>query len=288
MEQFHQVEDRGVVSSTKTVRAVERAFLILRALEDAPQGSTLVELEEATKLPGPTLLRLLATLENLQAVRRGLYDRRWRNSVGLRSLTRGVGAIERFAEIAATRLDELCSLVRWPSDVAVHFGNDDFMTVLESTLRRSPLYVRRVKPGRVNLLMSAVGTAYLAHLPASRCRALVRAARAGTDVHNHSAIAAGDLSKRLAQARTLGYATRHRLYLGGKYNEPARDDRTHSIAVPILSEGNVYGAVNINWNRYSSSEEMMASRHLEQLHYIAESIAGEARDLGVFEEWPGP
>jgi IclR family mhp operon transcriptional activator len=285
MEEFHQVEDR-VVASTKTIRAVERAFLVLHTLEDTPQGSTLVELEEATKLPGPTLLRLLATLENEQAVRRGLYDRRWRSTVRLRSLTRGVGAIERFAAIAATRLEELCSLVRWPSDVAVHLGNDDFMTVLESTLRRSPFYVRRVKPGRVNLLMSAVGTAYLAHLPAARCRALVRTARAGTDLHNHSAIAAGDLSKRLARARTLGYATRHRLFLGGKYNEPARDDRTYSIAVPILNEGAVYGAVNINWNRYSDSEEEMATRHLEHLHYVAKSIADEARDLGVFAEWP--
>jgi len=285
MEQFHQVEDR-VVGSAKTVRAVERAFLVLRVLEDAPQGSTLVELEEATKLPGPTLLRLLATLESLQAVRRGLYDRRWRNSVRLRSLTRGVGAIERFAEIAAIRLDELCSLVRWPSDVAVHFGNDHFMTVLESTLRRSPFYVRRVKPGRVNLLMSAVGTAYLAHLPASQRRSLVRAARAGSDIHNHSAVAAGDLSKRLVRIRTVGYSTRHRLFLGGKYNEPAVDDRTNSIAVPILSEGNVYGAVNINWNRHSSSEEEMASRHLEQLRHVAERIGNEARDLGVFAEWP--
>lgn len=273
------------MSGARTVRAVERAFLVLRALEDTPHGSTLVQLEEATKLSGPTLLRLLATLEKLQAVRRGLYDRRWRNSVRLRSLG-AVGAVERFAEIAAARLDELCTLARWPSDVAVHFGNDDFMTVLESTLRRSPFYVRRVKPGRVNLLMSAMGTAYLAHLPASRCRALVRAARVGRDVHNHSAIAAGDLSMRLAQARGLGYSTRHPLFLGGKYNEPARDDRTRSIAVPILSDGNVYGAVNINWNRQASSEEAMASRHLEQLRNIARSIADEARDLGVFDQWP--
>lgn len=274
------------MSDTKTVRAVERAFLVLRALEDAPHGWTLVELEEATRLPGPTLLRLLATLEKLEAVRRGLYDRRWRNNVRLRSLTHAVGAVERFAEIAAARLNELCTQVRWPSDVAVHFGNDDFMTVLESTLRRSPFYVRRVKPGRVNLLMSAMGTAYLAHLPASRCRILVRAARAGKDVHNHSAIAAGDLSKRLAQARMLGYATRHPLFRGGKHNERSCDDRTHSIAVPILSEGNVYGAVNINWNRHASSEEAMASRHLEHLRNIAKSIADEARDLGVFDQWP--
>ena len=274
------------MSSAKTVRAVERAFLVLRALEDAPHGSTLVELERATKLSGPTLLRLLGTLESLEAVRRGLYDRRWRNSVRLRSLTSAAGAVERFTEIAAARLDELCELVRWPSDVGVHFGNDDFMTVLESTLRRSPFYVRREKPGRVNILMSAMGTAYLAHLPASRCRALVRSARHGTDVHNHSAIAAGDLPKRLAQARMLGYATRHPLFRGGKYNEPERDDRTYSIAVPILSEGTVYGAININWNRDSSSEDAMASRHLEHLTSSAKSIADEARELGVFEQWP--
>lgn len=274
------------MSGNKTVRAVERAFLVLRALEDTPQGSTLVQLEETTKLPGPTLLRLLATLEQLQAVRRGLYDRRWRNTVRLGSFTTVVGAVERFAEIAAVRLDELCTLVRWPSDVAVHYGNDDFMTVLESTLRRSPFYLRRVEPGRVNLLTSAMGSVYLAHLPAPRCRALVRAARLGRDAHNHSAIAAGDLPARLAQARALGYSTRHPLFLGGKYNEPGRDDGTWSIAVPILSDGRAYGAVNINWNRQASSEEAMAARHLGQLQDTARSIADEARALGVFEQWP--
>ncbi len=274
------------MGKTKSVRAVERAFLILHALEDAPNGSTLVELEKATDLPGPTLLRLLATLESLQAVRRGLYDRRWRNSIRLGRFTSSAGAIERFAEVAATRLDELCTLVRWPSDVAVHLGDDDFMTVLESTLRRSPFYVRRVEPGRVNLLMSAMGTAYLAHLPASRRRALVRAARAGRDVHNHSAIATGDLHERLSQARLRGYSTRHPLFRGGKYNEPARDDRTCSIAVPILHDGSVYGAVNINWNRRAASEEAMAAKYLRQLQDIAGRIASEARALGVFDQWP--
>ncbi|QJW84802.1 hypothetical protein HK414_17710 [Ramlibacter terrae] len=79
----------------------------------------------------------------------------------LQGLTRGMEPAERFADVAAPWLDSLCQQVEWPSDPAIHNGDDDFMVVLESSLRQSRFYVRRARGRvRVNLMGSAAGTAY--------------------------------------------------------------------------------------------------------------------------------
>lgn len=276
------------MESVKTIRAVERAFDVLRALQAMPQGATLLELQAATGLSGPTLLRMLKTLMGVQAVRRSMTDQRYRNSVQLRVLTRGIPAADRLADVAAPWLDTLCQQVEWPSDLAVHDGDDDFLTVLESSLRQSRFYVRR-KRGRVrvNLLGSAAGTAFLAALPAARREALVEAARAGRDLHNAKVIAAGDLERRVAEARRRGYAPRHPQYRGGGYNGEPRDDALQAIAVPVVHEGMLLGALNINWNRGAMTERDMVRKHLRALQAAACGIAAAAAEQGVLETLPG-
>ncbi|HEY8358386.1 MAG TPA: helix-turn-helix domain-containing protein, partial [Ramlibacter sp.] len=229
------------LESVKTIRAVERAFDVLRALQGMPRGATLIELQAATGLSGPTLLRLLKTLIAAQAVRRSTTDQRYRNSVQLQGLTRGIAPAERLADVAAPWLDSLCQQVEWPSDLAVHQGDDDFMVVLESSLRQSRFYVRRTRGRvRVNLLGSAAGTAFLAALAAGRRAGLVEQARRGRDPHN-TVIAGADFEDRIRQARQSGYAARHPAYRGGSYNAAARDDALQAIAVPIVHGAWVLG-----------------------------------------------
>src|SRR5690606_30234652 len=118
-----------------------------------PLGATLIELQHATGLSGPTLLRMLKTLIGLNAVSRSMTDQRYRNSVQLHVLARGIHPLDRLADIAAPFLDQLCQQIEWHSDLLVHTGDDDFMTVLESNLRKSRFYVRRRRGRvRVNLL----------------------------------------------------------------------------------------------------------------------------------------
>ncbi|WP_374669198.1 helix-turn-helix domain-containing protein [Ramlibacter sp.] len=276
------------MESVKTIRAVERAFEVLRALQARPQGATLIELKSVTGLSGPTLLRLLKTLIAQQAVRRSPMDQRYRNSIQLQGLTRGMTPSERLADVAAPWLDSLCQQVEWPSDLAIHDRDDDYMTVLESSLRQSRFYVRRA-PGRVrvNLLGSAAGTAYLAALTESRRRELVECARLGRDPHNAAVIASGDLERRVQEARRIGYARRARQYRGGGYNKPARDDALHAIAVPIVHADWVVGSLNINWNRRALSEREMVARHLPALRAAARGIGASIADLGILPELPG-
>lgn len=249
---------------------MERAFDVLRALQSMPKGATLVELQGATGLSGPTLLRLLKTLIAQHAVRRSTTDQRYRNSVQLQGLTRGMEPSERLADVAAPWLDSLCQQVEWPSDLAIHHGDDDFMAVLESSLRQSRFYVRRARGRvRVNLLGSAAGTAFLAALTIERRMELLESARAGRDIHNAAVIAANDLDRRIREARRQGYAPRARAYRGGSYNGSPRDDALQAIAVPIVHGGSVLGALNINWNRGAMTEREMVRRHLAALRAAA-------------------
>lgn len=276
------------MESVKTIRAVERAFQVLEALQRLPAGATLAELQVATGLSGPTLLRLLKTLIALGAVRRSMADQRYRNSIQLTVLTRAMAPVERFADVAAPWLDKLCQQAEWPSDVVVHSGDDDYMLVLESSLRQSRFYVRR-KPGRVkvNLLGSAAGSAFLSALAPQRRRQLVAAARRGRDIHNASVIAAGGIEERMAQARERGYAARHPSYRGGSYNGVPRDDSLDAIAVPIVAGDRVLGALNINWNRAAMTEKEMVRKNLRRLQATARGIAADAMKHGVLDELAG-
>ena len=276
------------MESVKTIRAVERAFDVLRALQAQPDGATLIELQAATVLSGPTLLRMLKTLIAAGVVRRSMTDQRYRNSVQLQVLAHAIAPVDRLADVAAPWLDQLCQQVEWPSDLVIHLGDDDFMTVLESNLRQSRFYVRR-RYGRVrvNLLASAAGSAFLSALGDERRQALVRAARAGRDIHNAKVIALNDVEVRVEEARRRGYAPRHDVYRGGGYNGAARDDALHAIAVPIIGSGKLLGALNINWNRAAFSEKEMVRRHLPALRRAAGGIAEAAIDNGLLADLPG-
>lgn len=276
------------MDSVKTIRAVQRAFDVLRALQDMPGGATLMQLQQSTGLSGPTVLRMLKTLMEVKAVHRSTTDQRYRNSVHLQALARSVPALDRLGDVAAPWLDGLCRQVEWPSDLAVHQGDDDFMAVLESSLSQSRFYVRRARGRvRVNLLGSAAGMAYLSALTPERRIALVDAARRGHDVHNAMVIATGDLEARVREARRQGYASRHPTYRGGSYNSSPRDNALSAIAVPIVCQGCVLGALNINWNRAAMDEVDMVRRHLKSLRAAAEGIAASAAEQDLPATMPG-
>jgi IclR family mhp operon transcriptional activator len=276
------------MDSVKTIRAVERAFDVLQALRRAPQGATLVELQAATGLSGPTLLRLLKTLIGVKAVRRSATDQRYRTSVQLHALARGLGAAERLADLTAPWLDSLFQQLEWPSDLAIHSGQDDHLRVLESSLRLSRFYVRR-PPGRVrvNLLGSAMGTAWLAALPEARREELVRVAAAGADFHNRTIAGSDDLVLRLQQVRARGYALRHPAYRGGGFEGKPRDDALQAMAVPVIHDGWLLGALNVNWNRRAMTEREAVRRFLPALRAAAAGIAGSAGQQGLVDELAG-
>jgi IclR family transcriptional regulator, mhp operon transcriptional activator len=260
--------------SVKSIRSVERAFAVLEALHHSPEGASLVSLKSITGLSGPTLLRLLKTLISVRAVRRSSTDGLYRNSVQLRDLARGVTPLERFADVASPWMDRLRGRLQWPSDLAVHFDDRDFMFVLESGVRQTPYYVRRTAGrGKVNILGSAVGAAFLCNLADEKVEAILATARASRDEVNLLLLSSRDWTDHLENARARQYSFRHPLYRGGDYCGPPQDDALSAMAVPIIHSGRLLGALNVNWNRAAFSEAAMARLHLSELKAVADEIA---------------
>ena len=115
---------------TKTIRSLERGLQVLKALHAAPISS-LHDIHRLTRIPKPTLLRILLTLEQSGIVSRRLADGRYRVSSSLARLTRKPDRYDRVAEAAAPVLDRLCQKVSWPSDLMVPAG--DHLEVRETS-----------------------------------------------------------------------------------------------------------------------------------------------------------
>jgi IclR family mhp operon transcriptional activator len=276
---------QALPESVKTIRSVERAFEVLHALRELKDASV-AELETKTGLSRPTLLRILKTLMEMGAVRRGLKDRRFRNRVFLNDFTEQYTPGDQLADIAAPFLERLCSIVQWPSMIGV-YGDDnlgDYMLALESTATMTRFYVNRLNKKRVNLLMSAQGGAFLAQLEPLQLDLVVEHVRHSTrDHYNLLAIALGDLEARLDRVRERGYALRHPQYLGGTYNGVPTDDGMNTFAVPLIGHGKVFGAATISWNRRAMTAEQAIENHLSELQKAAKGIAIDAEMRGIVD-----
>ena len=118
----------------KTIRSLERGLRVLNALQASPISS-LHDLYLTTRIPKPTLLRILVTLELAGVVSRRLADGHYRISA-LNSVARKRDRYDRVAEAAAPVLDRLCRKVSWPSDLMMPAG--DHMEIRESSRVRTP------------------------------------------------------------------------------------------------------------------------------------------------------
>ena len=148
----------------KTIRALERGLQVLDALRANPI-SPLQDLHRATRIPKPTLLRILHTLDRAGLVSRRLADGHYRLSTSS-AVVRKRDRHDRVAEAAAPVLLRLCAKVKWPFDLFVPAG--DCMENRETSRTHSPFALATL-PDRVGVragwLMTGVGRAYLAWCP---------------------------------------------------------------------------------------------------------------------------
>jgi IclR family transcriptional regulator, mhp operon transcriptional activator len=246
------------MEKSETIRALSRGLAVLRAVE-AGSGLSLHELSCATGLAKPTLLRILRTLEEEGHVRRGLTDQLYRANMRFvptpEEMQRSV-----LAEVAAPVLDRLCQDVLWPSDLAAYA--DGFMWVQETSRRRSPFMMNRaVTKFGIHMLQSGMGRAYLAYCePDKQSEVIDRLARSN-EPHNYLARQRDKVRRILEDVRRKGYATR----ATGYFVTQPTEARVSAIAVPVMSEAEVLGSVNLVWISQAATEEQFVERHLQGL-----------------------
>jgi IclR family mhp operon transcriptional activator len=264
----------------ETIRALERGIDVLAVLQSHSTCS-LHDIHLATRIPKPSLLRILKTFERAGIVSRRLADGHYRMSLFTRP-TRKRDRYDGVAEAAAPVLDRLCRKVLWPSDLFVPAGG--YMERRESSRPHTPYFVH---PGdfkqfgvvvRANWLITGVGRAYLAYCPEEERDAIFKRLRKSDRPEDRLARDPKRLERILAETRARGYAVRDPSFVGGSYRRPPFDDGLSAIVVPLRDGERVHGSINILFVRTAYTVQQFAARHLADLQAAAREIVASLPD----------
>jgi IclR family mhp operon transcriptional activator len=258
--------------SVKIIRALNRGLDVLQIIQ-AAKAASLHDLHLATKLPKPTLLRILKTLMGRDLVWQRIADGAYLASY---TISKRAGAIDEeahLAETAAPVLADLCKRVRWPSILAV--PRLDHMVVVETNQPMSEFdyIIPRPLGFRINMLRSASGRSYLAFCSQKERAAILirlrKSARPGDALARYPA----KLNKILSETRARGYGVRDPDF-GGNYDQPRSrvDDGRNSIAVPVHLSGDIAGCINLTWVAKVAAPKAIAERFLADLREAAHTI----------------
>ena len=254
-----------------TIRGLQRGLNVLQILQANPISS-LHLIHSATGISKPSLLRILATLEQAGLVSRRLADGHYRLSTFARA-GRKHDRHDRVAEASAPVLDRLCQKVLWPSDLLVPAGAH--MERRETSQARSPFFIPTHSPRvgqAIGWLLTGVGRAYLAFCPEKERQSILLRLRKSNSPDDRLAHEPKQLDSILAATRARGYGTRDPGFTGWNHGHPPRDDGLAAIAVPLLDRTRVHGSINILWIRTAFSTEAFAERHLHDLQAAAREI----------------
>jgi IclR family mhp operon transcriptional activator len=262
----------------KSIESLGRGIDVLLALQEV-RAASLHELHRSTGVPKSSLLRILTTLNG-----RGLVHQRLADGAFLASHTlarRSLADAAWLVEAAGPALQELGRRVLWPAILSVP-RLDHMETVDAVRTRHAGAYFDDypIPPigFRSDLLRGASGRAYLAWCPDPEREAVVlRLAE-----HDPAARDGAAVGRLVDATRARGYSVRDAGYGGAHtgtglaHAAGTGDDGRHSIALPIMLDGNVLGCVNLTWRRAAVTLEQVVERHLVDLRAAVQAIRQRA------------
>lgn len=244
-------------SAHSGIQSIERAFSVLLAVATEPAGIT--DIARRVSLPVSTVARLLATLEQLEAVVRQDDGVSYRIGPAVSSLASGndttlVGRARPFLTELVDRLGETSGLAVLEGDEVLyldHVGTDHAIQIQDWTGKRLPLHV--VSSG---LILLAFG-------PAEQVDALI--ARGLEPFTKNTTVDPIRLQQRLEQIRRDGYAwTAEEFQIG-----------ITSVAAPVRNRGGeVVGAIHCHGPSYRFPAERDPTE-------IANAVTDAARRLSA-------
>jgi IclR family mhp operon transcriptional activator len=182
---------------------------------------------------------VLETLEELGYVRRSGSDDRFRVTRKASSLGDGYDPGLLISEAATPVIGELSRRLLWPIDLTIY--ENAAMVIQETTHAQSPLSIDRGMIGRrLPMLRTSSGRAYLAFCSPAEREIIVRHVARIDDPEDRPFLQHDYLDRMLTETRTRGFGLRAE----GEYNE-----KTASIAVPVIKSSDVLGCISIIWIR---------------------------------------
>ena len=239
------------------VTAIVRALKVLEAV--AAAGSvTLKALHAATGLPKSTLVRMLETLKHAGYVDGAGQPPAYSLTARTLSLAGGFNRGHYLAARLGPILDEFRSSTRWPCDIGIF--DRDAIVILESSRQPGALSVNWQVGSRLSATRTALGRAYLAHLPDAERKARLAAICKTTDEIKDQR----RFEERLFETRAHGYA------LNDQEDRPG----IRSIAAPVFEGSMVVASVTISVVAEAMSLADLEARHAGDLIAAARKMSG--------------
>ena len=243
------------------MRSLERGLALLVAINRRKLPSV-VELSRDTRLPRPTVYRLLETLSRAGFVTRSSPHDRYCLTSQVRALSDGFAEDDWIAEIAAPLMTQLTRQLVWP--VALMTFDEGRMLVRETTHEASTLSVDHGMVGRsLPILRTAAGRCYLAFCPDRERRTILDMLSRSKAPEDRGARETERLTRLLDAIREKGYAIQDREI----------NPKTTGIAVPIRLGTKILGAMSLIWISSALTIEGAEREFLPQLTATAGRIA---------------
>ncbi len=248
----------------RSVRALERGLAVLTAM-NRHKVASVVELASETRLPRPTVYRLLETLGRAGLVTRSGTVDRFCLTRKVRTLSDGFVDDEWITGIAAPVIAAFTAEHVWP--VALMTFEEGRMLIRETTHPASSLSIDYGMVGRrLPVLRTAAGRAYLAFCPENERRTIL-------DMLGHSPSPDDRYDKRrlralLCDIRANGYALQDREI----------NPKTSGISVPIRG-GRLLGCVSMVWIASALTIEEARQQFLAPLLALASRVATQVDEL---------
>lgn len=225
------------------VQSVRRALRLLEAL-NRRSISSIAQLHDETRLPKPTIVRMLRTLAAEGYVTSGPRQAGYSVTARVNSLSCGYHGDPMVVEAAKPWAIALTRKFGWPIGVGVLDHNVvviRFSTIPDSAI--SPFHSSLNR--RLGLVSRALGLAYFAFCSDDEQRLLLRQ----LDEEDQALLSqreAGWLERRVGMTRERGFSRRD----PGVY--PSNSD---TVAVPIMAHGRVAATIGLTYFRVGATEE---------------------------------
>ena len=263
------------------IRAIERAMQVLQELNLQPVN-TIAHLHARTKLPKPTLVRILKTLEEAGYVENDARQGGYQVSALVTSLSSGFHKGPLVVEAGRAWAVAITRKHKWP--IAIALPDYDGMVVRFSTVPDSPVSpFHSTVNRRLCLLTRALGRAYVSFLDREAFDLIIDVLRKSDNPENAMSHHPAELRRMVEEVRETGYSTRSSLV------EPRN---SNTIAVPIISqEGRVLASLGLTYfksafdseqepvARYAPILKSAATAISEDLSRLASSIAIDAHSV---------
>jgi IclR family transcriptional regulator, mhp operon transcriptional activator len=242
------------------VRSLERGLALLIAMNRRKLPSV-VELARDTRLPRPTVYRLLETLNHAGFVTRSSPADRFCLTPKVRSLSDGFLEDDWIADVAAPEMAQFTRDLVWPA--ALMTFDRGRMLVRETTHEASVLSIDHGMVGRsLPMLRTAAGRCYLACCSTSERRAILEMLARSPAAEDEGAREKERVGALLDAIRAKGFAIQDR-----EINPKAT-----GMAIPIRAGAHILGCLSLIWISSALTIAEAEQRLLPPLRSVAERI----------------